>query len=105
MNLPRSVMVKTLVTTKNTKDTFEFFTNVKNWESGGSLKNVQKTSNDFWLCDSPFGKAKIKLRSDEEFGILDHDFFVDIIKWTVFAGLLLTKVALLYLGCLFDLNL
>jgi len=83
MNASRSVIVKTLVTTKNIKTVFEFFINVKNWESGGALKNMQKTSDGFWLCDSSFGKVKIKLRSNEEFGILDHDFFVDGGKWTV----------------------
>jgi len=83
MNSPRSVIVKTLVTTKNTKTTFEFFTNVKNWESGGALKNIRKNENNFWLCDSPFGEAKIKLRTNETFGILDNDFIVGTVEWTV----------------------
>jgi len=46
MNSPRSVIVKTLVTTKDIKTVFEFFINVKNWESGGALKNVRKNENN-----------------------------------------------------------
>ncbi|HSA98357.1 MAG TPA: hypothetical protein VLF17_04690, partial [Candidatus Nitrosotenuis sp.] len=80
---PRSVIVKTMVTTKDAKDTFTFFTNLKNWEFGGTLKNIQKDNDDWWICDSPFGKAKIRLRSNEKFGILDHDFIGGGGEWTV----------------------
>jgi hypothetical protein len=37
-NEPKLVIVKTLVTTKDVKTTFDFFADVKNWESGGALK-------------------------------------------------------------------
>jgi len=80
---PRSVIIKTMVTTKDIKDTFDFFTNLKNWESGGSLKNIQKDKDDWWICNSPFGEAKIRLRSNEKFGILDHDFIGGGGEWTV----------------------
>ena len=80
---PRSVIVKTMITTKDIKDTFDFFTNLKNWESGGSLKNIQKDKDDWWICNSPFGEAKIRLRSNEKFGILDHDFIGGGGEWTV----------------------
>jgi len=84
MSLPRSVIVKTLVTTKDIKTVFKFFINVKNWESGGALKNVRKNENNSWLCDSPFGEAKITIRSDEKSGVLDHDFTVSGGEWTVY---------------------
>ena len=80
---PRSVIVKTMVTTKSVKDTFDFFTNLKNWESGGALKNIQKDKDDWWICDSPFGEAKIRQRQNKEFGILDHDFIGGGGQWTV----------------------
>lgn len=80
---PSSVIVKTMVTTKDVKDTFDFFTNLKNWEYGGSLKNIQKDRNDWWICDSPFGEAKIRLKQNKRFGILDHDFIGGGVEWTV----------------------
>jgi len=80
---PRSVIIKTMVTTKDTKVTFKFFTNLKNWESGGALKNIQKDKYDWWICNSPFGEAKIRLRSNEKFGILDHDFIGGGGEWTI----------------------
>jgi len=85
MKTPRSVIVKTMVTTKDVKTTFEFFKNLKNWESGGSLKRIRKGNDDWWSCDSPLGEAKIRLRSNEEFGILDHDFNTGEGEWTVFS--------------------
>jgi len=81
---PRSVIVKTLVTNKDTKTTFDFFKNPRNWESGGALKNIRQDKDDWWLTDSPFGEARIKLRHNEKFGILDHDFVGGGGKWTVF---------------------
>lgn len=83
MSAPRSIIVKTLVTTKDVKTVFEFFTNVKNWESGGALKNIQRDKDDWWICDSPSGKAKIRLRQNEKFGILDNDFIGGGVEWTV----------------------
>jgi hypothetical protein len=85
MKTPRSVIVKTMVTTKDVKTTFDFFMNLKNWETGGALKNIRKGNEDWWLCDSPFGEAKIRLTPNEEFGILDHDFIGGGGEWTVFS--------------------
>jgi len=84
MSAPRSVIVKTLVTTRDTKTVFDFFTNVKNWESGGALKNVRINENNSWLCDSPLGESEINIRSDEKSGVLDHDFIVEDVEWTVY---------------------
>ena len=85
MTIPRSVIVKTMVTIKDVKTTFDFFMNLKNWETGGALKNMRKDNDDWWLCDSPLGEAKIRIRSNEKFGILDHDFIGGGGKWTVFS--------------------
>ena len=85
MVIPRSVITKTMITAKDVKSTFNFFVNLKNWESGGSLKNIRKEKDDWWLCDTPLGEAKIKVRPNENFGILDHDFVGGGGKWTVFS--------------------
>ena len=81
---PRSVIVKTLVTKKDSKTAFGFFHNLKNWESGGALKNIRQENDGWWITDSPFGEARIKLRYDEKFGILDHDFVGGGGEWTVY---------------------
>lgn len=81
---PRSVIVKTLVITQSVKMTFDFFNDLKNWESGGALKNIRQENDGWWITDSPFGEAKIRLRSDVNFGILDHDFVGGGGEWTVF---------------------
>jgi len=81
---PRSVIVKTLVTRKDVKTTFDFFHNLKNWETGGALKNIRQGNDGWWITDSPFGEARIKLRHDAKFGILDHDFVGGGGQWTVF---------------------
>jgi len=83
MKEPRSVIVKTLETKKDTNTTFEFFRDLKNWETGGALKNIRK-EDDWWYADTPFGQAKIRLRAHEGFGILDHDFVGGGGRWTVF---------------------
>jgi len=85
MKTPRSIIVKTMITSKDVKTTFNFFTNLKNWESGGALRNIRKDKDDYWLCDYPFGEAKIRLRSNEKFGVLDHDFIGGGGEWTVFS--------------------
>lgn len=81
---PRSVIVKTLVTRQSVNTTFDFFKNIKNWESGGALKNIRQENDEWWLADSPFGEAKIRLKSDVNFGILDNDFIGGGGEWTVF---------------------
>jgi hypothetical protein len=83
MGKPRSVIAKTMITTKNIKTVFDFFIDIKNLESGGALKNIQRDKDDWWVCDSPFGKARMRLRHNEKFGILDHDFVGGGVEWTV----------------------
>ena len=39
---PRSVIVKTMVVDRNPIDVYVFFSNIKNWESGGALKNIKR---------------------------------------------------------------
>jgi len=84
MNEPRKVIVKTLVTKRNLTDTFDFFDNVKNWETGGALKSINKGNNGWWSVDTPLGNSKVKPRSNKQFGILDHDFIGGGLSWTVF---------------------
>jgi hypothetical protein len=76
MKEPRSVIVKTLVVNKKPERVINFFSNVKNWETGGALKNVRKVDAKSWEADTSLGKTRIRLRHNKQEGILDHDFMV-----------------------------
>lgn len=45
---PRKVIIKTMTVNKNTGTVFEFFSNVKNMESGGILKDTTKGEGGWW---------------------------------------------------------
>jgi hypothetical protein len=84
MKEPRSVIVKSMVIDKEPAQVFEFFSNLKNWESGGALKNSRKIDDEWWEADTPLGKAKIRIRPNREMGIFDHDFIGGGREWTVY---------------------
>lgn len=42
MNEPRSIIVKTLVVNRKPQRVIEFFSNLKNWETGAAIKNAKK---------------------------------------------------------------
>jgi hypothetical protein len=79
--------VKTFVADMEPNKVFDFFLNVKNWEKGGVQKNVSKADGDWWNTESPFGKAKIRLRTNRELGIFDHDYVSAGKEWTVYCRL------------------
>jgi hypothetical protein len=81
---PRSVVVKTFVADKEPAKVFDFFVDVKNWESGRVQKNVRKADGDWWELDSPFGKARVRVKPNRALGIFDHDFVGAGLEWTVF---------------------
>jgi hypothetical protein len=81
---PRSVIVKIFVADKEPAKVLDFFLNVKNWEFGRVQRNISKAEGDWWDTESPFGKAKIRLRPSREFGIFDHDFAAPGREWTVY---------------------
>jgi hypothetical protein len=81
----RKVVVKVMITESDTAKVFDFFENVKNMETGGTLKSISKDENGWWTCDSPVGKAKIKIsRNNRELGVLDHVFIAGEIAWNVY---------------------
>lgn len=73
---PVDVSVKFMTCSRNANYVFDFFLNVKNWESGGIISFVVKDEKDLWICDTPAGKAKIKCIPDKGCGIIDHTFAV-----------------------------
>lgn len=84
MKEPRSVIVKTFVADKEPTKVLEFLLNVKNWEYGGVQRNISKADGDWWNTESSFGKARIRLRPNREFGIFDHDYSARGREWTVY---------------------
>jgi hypothetical protein len=71
----QDVIVKTMTINKNLDEVYNFFINIENWEKGGALSNIRKNEyRDVWEVDTPVGKARIKLKANHEFGILDHEF-------------------------------
>jgi hypothetical protein len=69
----REVIIKTITIDKNYDEVYNFFINVKNWEKGGALKNILKVeTQDSWEVDTPIGNARIKLKPNKQFGILDQ---------------------------------
>ena len=81
---PVDVSVKFMTSSRNAKDVFDFFSNVKNWESGGIISSAIKDGNDRWICDTPAGRAKIICIPDKDSGILDHNFIVGNVTWNVY---------------------
>ncbi len=82
---PRSVIVKTMVVDRSPNEVYEFFINPKNWEKGAALKNIEQGNDGWWHAESPVGPARIKLKPNKDYGILDHDFRVgDSAEWIVF---------------------
>lgn len=82
---PRKIIVKTLTVSKSQKEVFKFFENPKNWETGGFLHSMIKGEDDWWTCQTTYGSAKVRVRSNKEFGILDNDFIGGGLTWMVYA--------------------
>jgi len=85
---PVDAIVKIMTCSRTPEDVFDFFQNVKNWESGDMITSVTKVDNDRWTCSTPAGKAKIKSIPDKESLILDHIFIVGDVKWNVYVRIL-----------------
>jgi hypothetical protein len=83
--ITRKVITKVMTVKSDVTQVFDFFENIKNIEYGGALKSIHKDENGWWNCDSPTGKAKIKISHyNREFGILDHVFIAGGIEWNVY---------------------
>jgi hypothetical protein len=65
---------------------FAFLSDLGNWPRWGVV-NVKSTSRssdpDWWDMITPHGSAKLRLRANAQFGILDHDFVDPQASWTV----------------------
>ena len=85
---PVDAIVKIMTCNRTPEDVFDFFQDVKNWESGGIITSVTKVDNDRWTCSTPAGKGKIKCIPDKESLKLDHIFIVADVTWNVYVRIL-----------------
>lgn len=65
---------------------FAFLANAGNWPKW-AIVNVKSTiptkDPDWWDMTTPHGAARLRIRADARYGILDHDFVDGQASWTV----------------------
>ena len=64
---------------------FSFIADASNWPQWAivNVKSVKRVDDQWWDMETPAGMAKLRIRPNEEFGILDHDFNASDASWTV----------------------
>jgi len=82
---PRQIIVKVMTVSKPADKVFDFFSDVKNMEIGGTIKSVTKGDGDWWNFHHVVaGNGKMKVNGIHEFGILDHEFEGAGLEWKVY---------------------
>jgi len=68
---------------------FAFLADAANWPQWAivNVKSVKRADDQWWDMETPAGMAKLRIRPNVEFGILDHDFNATDARWTVPARL------------------
>jgi hypothetical protein len=64
---------------------FAFLADAGTWPRWAivNVKAITKADGDWWDMQTPLGAARLRIRSQKEFGILDHDFVAPDAKWSV----------------------
>jgi len=64
---------------------FAYLANAKNWPQWAivNAKAVSSRDDDWWDMTTPAGPAKLRIRANAEYGILDHDFEAPDASWSV----------------------
>lgn len=64
---------------------FSFLSDAANWPKWAivNVKSVAPADGPWWSMETPAGMARLRLRPNAEFGILDHDFHAADASWTV----------------------
>lgn len=64
---------------------FAFVADASNWPQWAivNVKSVKPADDQWWDMETPAGMAKLRVRPNEELGILDHDFNASDASWTV----------------------
>lgn len=67
-------------------EVFDFLADPANWSKWAvvNIKSIEPTEDpDWWAMSTRVGPARLRLRADAEFGILDHDYLDDTATWRV----------------------
>ena len=64
---------------------FAFLADASTWPRWAivNVKAIQKAEGDWWDMQTPLGAARLRIRPNEQLGILDHDFAAPDANWTV----------------------
>ena len=64
---------------------FAFLGDARNWPQWAivNVKGIRKADGDWWEMQTPVGTARLRIRPQEQPGILDHDFVAPDAQWTV----------------------
>lgn len=66
-------------------EVFAFLADASTWPRWAivNIKSIAKADGDWWDMQTPMGAARLRIRPQEQLGILDHDFVAPDAKWTV----------------------
>ncbi|MEU8980409.1 SRPBCC family protein [Streptomyces sp. NPDC048309] len=81
----RSV-TKTVSIDRPVADVFAFLADAANWSRWAvvNIQTIEPTDEpDWWLMTTPHGPARLRIRGQAEFGVLDHDYVEDMASWQV----------------------
>ena len=78
-------ITKTISIDAPVSQVFSFLANAANWPRWAivNVLSVEPGEDDWWQMQTPMGPAKLRIRPDEHFGTLDHDFNAPDAQWTV----------------------
>jgi hypothetical protein len=64
---------------------FDFLANAQNWPKWAivNVKSIAPDEDGWSRMETPVGSAKLRIRPDAAFGILDHDFNAPDASWSV----------------------
>lgn len=64
---------------------FSFLSDAENWPKWAivNVLSVSPAENGWWDMNTPNGMAKLRIRSNEKLGTLDHDFIAPDAQWSV----------------------
>ncbi len=64
---------------------FKFLADAQNWPKWAivNVNSIAPGEDGWWRMETPAGSAKLRIRPEASFGILDHDFNSPEASWTV----------------------
>ena len=78
-------ITKTISIEASSEKVFDYLADARNWPEWAivNVKSIEDDDGEWFKMETPFGEGKLRIRANEEFGILDHDFDSPEASWTV----------------------